>query len=72
MMPSHGGSVARRGCKTRARAQTLCPRPSAAPGAAPGTTAEPNVPGLTPFGNDPFSPPAEYDAVGRRTRGLLP
>lgn len=27
------------------------------PGAAPGVTAEPNVPGLTPFGSDPFSPP---------------
>jgi outer membrane protein insertion porin family len=36
----------------------LLPAPeSAPPGAAPGTTAEPNVPGLTPFGSDPFSPP---------------
>ena len=36
----------------------LLPAPESAPaGAAPGTTAEPNVPGLTPFGNDPFSPP---------------
>ena len=32
---------------------------SAPPGQPPGTTAEPNVPGLSPFGpNDPFSPPA--------------
>jgi outer membrane protein insertion porin family len=36
----------------------LLPAPeSAPPDGAPGTTAEPNVPGLSPFGNDPFSPP---------------
>ena len=35
----------------------LLPAPESRPGAAPGTTAEPNVPGLTPFGSDPFSPP---------------
>jgi len=43
----------------------LLPAPeSAPPGQAPGTTAEPNVPGLLPFGsNNAFNPPANLPPV---------
>jgi outer membrane protein insertion porin family len=37
----------------------LVPAPQPVPGEAPGTSAEPNVPALSPFGaTNPFSPPA--------------
>ena len=45
---------------SQARMQDPGPGPDLQPApepAAPGTTAEPNVPGLSPFGNDAFSPP---------------
>jgi outer membrane protein insertion porin family len=57
-------------------ANDLVPAPEPAP-AGPGTTAEPNVPGLTPFGSsDPFSPPLNtlpsVDVPAPGARGLTP
>ena len=54
---------------TRARMQDpgsgidLVPAPARPPGGAAGTTAEPDLPGLTPFDNNPFNPPANVPPV---------
>ena len=53
MMPLMG-ELPRRGCRDPGSGVDLQPAPEPA---GPGTTAEPNVPGLSPFGNDAFSPP---------------
>ena len=50
MTPVLAGCDAGRGCKTLARASTWFPHRRQAPGGAPGTTVEPNVPGVSPFG----------------------
>ena len=52
----------------------LLPAPEPAPPAAPGTTAEPNVPGLDAvWPNDPFSPPPNtLPSVDVPAPGLLP
>ena len=59
MMPLMGEVSQQARLQDPGSGEDLVPAPEAPPpGAARGTTAEPNVPGLTPFGNDPFSPPA--------------
>jgi outer membrane protein insertion porin family len=41
----------------------LVPSPAPLPGAAPGTSVEPSIPGGSPFGPNPFEPPANAPPV---------
>ena len=72
MMPVLGEMCRRRGCKTRARARILCRRPQRRRRA--GTTAEPNVPGLSPFGRATRSarPPNAMPSDRRARTGAPP
>ena len=70
MMPLIGGSVRRRGCKTRARARISCRRPnrSRLPSRRRGDDRRAQSPGADAVRQRPVQPAGQYDAVDRRAR----